>query len=408
VLTLRELTSEAERVAVGFDPRLLDAASARAAVQHAARLEKIAASMRTRAAARLAETGTFRSRGEKSPAHELAKLSGVPVGQAAAELSAADQLDSLPEVAEAAARGELSSQQTTLIAGALSVNPAADAGALVDKAKRLSHSELRSECDRLKAEADRGAEERRKRIHDERFLRRSSHTDGSSSITLRDNPERIAAVMAAIQPKRQELFDAARRDGRRERSEALDADALVATVTEKGKTSSRGGGAQAKVLVRVDFDALLRGYPINGEVTEIAGVGPIAVSAVRDILATGNAFLAAILTKGKKVVGVAHLGRAPTALQQSALEWKDPVCTTEGCPQVGRLERDHRVDWAQSKVTLIDWLDRVCDHCHDLKTLHGWALVEGSGKRPLVPPDDPRHPRHQTTDRAGPAPPEVA
>lgn len=37
-----------------------------------------------------------------------------------------------------------------------------------------------------------------------------------------------------------------------------------------------------------------------------------------------------------------------------------------------------------------------------LKTRHGWALVEGKGKRPLVPPDDPRHPRHA---RHGPGPP---
>lgn len=25
----------------------------------------------------------------------------------------------------------------------------------------------------------------------------------------------------------------------------------------------------------------------------------------------------------------------------------------------------------------------------------GWALVEGTGKRPLVPPDDPRHPHNR-------------
>ena len=38
-------------------------------------------------------------------------------------------------------------------------------------------------------------------------------------------------------------------------------------------------------------------------------------------------------------------------------------------------------------------LDPLCDPDHDLKTYEGWALVEGKGKRPMVPPDDPRHPR---------------
>jgi hypothetical protein len=60
---------------------------------------------------------------------------------------------------------------------------------------------------------------------------------------------------------------------------------------------------------------------------------------------------------------------------------------------VARLENDHRVDWAESHFTLTDLMDRLCGPMHDLKTRENWALVEGSGKRPFVPPDDPRHPR---------------
>jgi NMD protein affecting ribosome stability and mRNA decay len=43
---------------------------------------------------------------------------------------------------------------------------------------------------------------------------------------------------------------------------------------------------------------------------------------------------------------------------------------------------------------VLDLLDRLCRHCHALKTRHRWSLVEGQGKRALVPPDDPRHPRN--------------
>lgn len=403
-MTLRELTREAAGFSAAFDPSLLDERAARSAVELSARLEKIAASIKARAAKRLAETGTHRARGEKSPAHDLAKLSGTSVGAAAEALSTADKLEALPEVAAAAATGELSASQTAMIANALAANPTANAEDLVAKARHASHNELRDECERVRAAGDGGAEARRRRIHDERFLRRARHGDGSASLTLRDNPEVIASVMAAIVPARTRLFEAARRDGRRERPEALDADALVATVTgAAGNKRGGGGGAGgAKVLVRVDFDTLLRGYSIDGEVCEIAGYGPVAVSAVRDLLATDNAFLAAIVTKGQRVVGVAHLGRAPTAVQQSALEWKDPVCTRLGCPNASRLERDHRVDWATTKITLLDWLDRLCPSCHDLKTLHGWALVDGTGKREMVPPTDPRHPRHERRPRAGP------
>jgi hypothetical protein len=123
------------------------------------------------------------------------------------------------------------------------------------------------------------------------------------------------------------------------------------------------------------------------------GYGPVAVSAIDDMIRTADPFLVAVATKGREVVGVAHLARRPTAHQQSALEWLHPICAVEGCSALGRLRVDHRLDWAQSHVTVFDLLDRLCAYHHGLKTHEGWALVEGSGKRAFVGPDDPRHPR---------------
>ena len=124
---------------------------------------------------------------------------------------------------------------------------------------------------------------------------------------------------------------------------------------------------------------------------------------VRAMMASGDAFLAGVVTKGQDVANVFHLGRKPVAAQDTALEWLSPTCTTEGCNRTDRLETDHRHDWADTKVTLLRWLERHCSHCHDLKTREGWALVEGHGKRPLVPPDHPRHPRYrgEAQPRAG-------
>ena len=59
----------------------------------------------------------------------------------------------------------------------------------------------------------------------------------------------------------------------------------------------------------------------------------------------------------------------------------------------GFLQTDHRVDWAESHITMFDLLDRLCPHHHRMKTNQGWALAGGRGKRPFVAPDDPRHPR---------------
>ena len=146
--------------------------------------------------------------------------------------------------------------------------------------------------------------------------------------------------------------------------------------------------------MRVDLEALLRGWPIEGEVCEIAGFGPVAVSALRDMIDTDDPFLAAVVTKGDKVMGVAHLGRRPNASQHTALQWLYPSCANEGCSARARLDYDHRLDWADSHITVLDLLDRLCGHCHALKTRKNWSLVEGRGKRPFVAPEDPRHPRN--------------
>jgi hypothetical protein len=92
---------------------------------------------------------------------------------------------------------------------------------------------------------------------------------------------------------------------------------------------------------------------------------------------------------------VAHLGRQPTAHQQSALEWLYPSCAARGCGAQAHLERDHRVDWAETHFTAFDLLDLLCGFHHGLKTRENWALVAGSGKRDFVPPGDERHPRYK-------------
>src|SRR5207244_1878757 len=69
----------------------------------------------------------------------------------------------------------------------------------------------------------------------------------------------------------------------------------------------------AKVIFRLDLDCWLRGYALPGDVCEVAGFGSVPVSVIEDVVANGNPFLAAVLTKAESVVGVAHLGRRPTA-----------------------------------------------------------------------------------------------
>jgi Domain of unknown function (DUF222) len=151
-------------------------------------------------------------------------------------------------------------------------------------------------------------------------------------------------------------------------------------------------------LLRVDVQALHRGRVAGGELCEIRGVGPVPVSVAEQLL--GHSVLHLVITRGVDVLNVTHLGRGPTAAQKIALAWASPGCEVEGCWRT-RTENDHQKPWAQTRHTRLDELDPLCDHHHDLKTRSGWALVEGTGKRPMVPPDHPRHPRHRSNPRAG-------
>jgi hypothetical protein len=60
-----------------------------------------------------------------------------------------------------------------------------------------------------------------------------------------------------------------------------------------------------------------------------------------------------------------------------------------------RMFRGCREEWRKTHHTRLDEGDGLCGHHHDLKTHFGWALIEGTGKRPMVPPDDSRHPKNK-------------
>jgi hypothetical protein len=389
-----QLRDAMQHFATGLDAALIEPADAARVVQHAAAIEKMAAAVKVMAAARVAETSLWRNKGDRSPAHQLARATGSSVAAAADALEAAQKFDSQPAVAAAARRGDLSMAQAALITDAVAADPDAEQ-LLVDAAGRVSVGELRDECARIKAAAEPDPEGKRRAIHNERSLRTYTDRGGAFNLHMRDNPEVGAEIMAALGPIRDRLFNEARKEGRRESMEAYGADALLelarGAVVKTGRT---------KLIARFDLSALLRGYPVTGETCEIVGFGPVAVSAIRDLIDSGDPFLTAVATDGKQVLAVAHLGRRPTAFQQTALEWMYPDCAAEGCSALAFLENDHRDDWAKTHMTILDVLDRLCGHHHDLKTRENWSLVEGRGKRAFVNPDDPRHPRHATSANA--------
>jgi hypothetical protein len=398
------------------------------------RVERLAAAGKTLLARRLADTHQPDETGTKTAAEALARRGGTSLGAARDALETSTRLRDLPQVEAAVRRGDLSGAQAAAVTSAALADRSTEQR-LLELASRASLPELREECARVKAAADPDPDATHRRLHRSRRLRRYTDPEGAWTLVAKGTPQAGAVINTALDPIIDEIFRAARRDGRQEPHDAYAFDALLVmanracgvsvTIEERiepGDAQGQGSVADTATvdsmltappeprseqrivtgpprwlnprylaLLRVDVEALRRGAVSGGELCEITGVGPVPVGRARELL--GEAVLKLVITRGVDVCNVTHLGRGPTAAQKVALAWTGPGCAAEGCFRT-RIEYDHREDWKKTRHTRLDELDPLCTYHHDLKTRLGWALVSGHGKRALVPPDDSRHPRH--------------
>jgi hypothetical protein len=398
-------------------------------------IERLAASAKTLLAARVDESRVWQRAGDRSAPEYLARKSGSSLGTARTSWETSKRVRKLPHTRSAMQRGELSRAQAAEIAAAASANPAAERS-LLDTAAGSSLTELRERCARTRAAADPDRDATYRRIHRERRLRRWTDAEGAWNLSARGTADAGSRFNAVLNPIIDELFNAARREGRRESREAYAFDALIEVARRRSRrpgdstdavaagtapaagsatetAEAAGSGHQPErsanpthlALLRIDLEALVRGRVEGDELCEVAGIGPIPVRTARDLL--GDSIVKLVITNGIDVANVTHLGHGPTVAQRVALLWASAGCVVQGCSRTVGIETDHRVPWADDRVTELSNLDRLCHHHHDLKTRHGWALVPGTGERPMVPPADRQHPATRSPDSAGgdPRPP---
>ena len=370
-------------------------------------LVRLGESAKTLLARRVADASTWQREGYRSAAEQLAAVSGSSVSAARSALETSQEVKALPATAAAMRAGQLSPAKAAVIASAATVAPESEGGLLAGAGAPLAV--VRDKCLEAKAK-DRNAAH--KRIKKGRYAREFKDKEGAWNFVARGTPEAGAEFGVGFNPIVDEMFKAARAEGREEPREAYAFDALIemarrakelaATGETAGETAPAPATGAAKpkkpsptymALLHLDVEALRRGEVEGDEICEIPGLGPIPVSVARELL--GDAVLKLVITKGVDVINVTHLGRSPTVAQQVALWWQSPICTAEGCTRSRRLENDHEIGWAETHRTVLGELDPLCTHEHRLKTVYGWALVAGTGKRAFVPPDDPRHPKYR-------------
>jgi hypothetical protein len=351
------------------------------------RIERTGRTVKSMAAAKVADTAVWQGEGDRTAEDWLARTTGTTRAEAARELQTGRDLQLVPEVATAATAGGLSVRQAEAIAGAAAADPTA-AGRLLKRAETTGLRDLQNECRRTRAAADPDPDATAKRAHAKRSYPMWTDADGATGhLQLTGPVASVARMDNAIRHRTEKVFGAARRAGRREPTDAYAYDAAEALLINPGDGSAPPAGADAKVIVRIDHAALIRGHCTHGEVCEIAGVGPIPVSTVREWI--DDAFVAAVLTKGDDVQKVVHLGRRFTAKQRTALQWHDPVCARRGCSNRLRLEYDHFEDWAHTHTTRVPAAKRFCPSCHRLKS-RGWKVSapDADGQCTFTPPSE--------------------
>jgi len=403
----------------GIEPGCLQASAARSLVELFGEASKICSAVTTMLAGRVAQTQVWAQGGARSPAEWVSKATGAPLGQAIGILETAERLAALPATEAELRAGRLSPAQARAITDAAIVDPGAEVE-LLEAAARGSVRSLELQARARKAAADPvGTERRYRAAHERRDLTTWVDPEGSGRLAWRGTPDALAEINAALGPFVRTALDTARTEGRDERYGACAADALVLLARDRGRGADgsarseptddghegeRGRPARPNprhlVRGRIDLLALARGTTEPGETCELEGGGPVPVSVMERILAE-HPIVDLVLTRGRDITHVAHLGRSGDTFLKTAIEWRDPVCAIEGCTVATNLEIHHLEAVADGGATSLEQVLRLCGHHHDCITYRGYRLVgsHATGWH-LEPPDPPSHPPPE-----GPGPP---
>ena len=381
---LQTVVDSLERLAAELEPGALTGEEAVSLVEQLGAIRRLTDGMFAKAAKRVDDTHAERNTDDRDAAALCARLVGIGVSEARRALDTARKLEALPATDAAVREGRLSARQAQMIVDAATVNPEAECDLIATATQGLVP--LLDACIAARAVVE-DSSKRSARQRRARRLRIWRSIDGMLEGHFRLPPETGGPLKAAIDARTQQIFRERHGDGAREPHDRYAADALVALVLGTGEQAKK---ANFTVHIVIDHAALVRGDISEGERCEIPGVGPVSVGWVRDLL--GSAFVTAVVTRGKDISTVAHLGRHVPAELQTAMIVGGRECDIEHCYARGYLERDHsEVDHAKGGPTAYWNHAWLCYVHHRLKS-RGWKLGPPdpiTGKRRLHPPTAP-------------------
>ena len=396
-----ELVTHLHTLASRFDPDQIPDGDVAGLVVDLGRAGRLVDGMLTRAARRAAETSAHETAGAKDAATLIATATGSSAAQAKKVLKTSEQLVNQPDVDKAVTDGTLSTDQAVVVSETVADAPE-KAGELIVDATSQTLPELRKKARDIRTAADPDRETTRRRHLTRRAFRSWTETDGEWKAFLSGPGDLGARIEAALRGEHDAVFRTAHAAGQREDDACYRFDALLNLLETASGSSVRGDtpngdsadddpgtstptaaprprtGRQTKVIIRVDGSALVRGEVEDGETCEIAGIGSVALSAVREQIP--DAHITYVITNAQDVT-VAHLGRQVTAHQRTALEARGYCCEVPGCTADHLLEIDHVTGWAITRTTRLSDLAWLCTTHHRQKSRRHYRLLGPPGQR---------------------------
>jgi hypothetical protein len=360
------------RAVEGLDPALLHPTDATRLLEQFVVAEKLAAAGRVLVAQRAAESSAWRKAREKSPEAWLARQQGSTQRQAKDTLTTSERVQGLDGTRAALVSGELSAQQTSLVAAGAAANPNAEAK-LLQSAKVDGFMGLATESKRVQAAAERNPKASRIRAHKERCLTHGTEPGGVTWLYAKGPTERMVDLFEAIDDERELCFARARKAGERDTFEAFGFDALMALARSRTDDTEPGlhRARRRKMSIRVDFPAIADGALHDGEICEIPGIGPYPIDAALERLRGSNDLLHLVITRGKDVHGIVTNTRHVAEAIHSAIDWQHPTCVEDGCDIAWPLELDHTTSptgYYDTQRTCFDELEPRCKPHHRDRT----------------------------------------
>lgn len=364
-------------------PEKVEGSDAMALAALFAEIERIAAAGKALYARRVKETAAYQAAGHRNAAVWLATVSKDPVSRARGVFEIADQVVKTSALRAAFSSGELSTAQAAIVGPAAALRPGA-VPELLKTARLGTFRQMKDLASRTKriARGEPDQQARDRRLYSRRFCRIWHPASGGIRIDAWLTAVDGARVVSCLERETNAVFDQCWAGGVREPPQSHRADALVRLVCRE-ELGSRPR-PRAQVVVRVDAAALRRQSLADGEVCEIAGVGPVSLATARELL--GDCWLNLLVKDGIDLTTVTTTRTIRPSLRV-ALGERDPTCVVPGCSISDHLQIYR---WSTGSDTLrpafMSDLSRVCPRHHAMITHHRWSLGGGPGKWRWVPP----------------------